>query len=231
MAYGKAPVWVRLVRVYREKGPGGVWFGALSRVGYRRLVLLERNLGEPVLPVAARADVEVRPLRRDDEAAFAALGQNDARVFRSRLEAGHQCWGAWCSGDLRHVAWLGFREVHVEYLNCRLLLDQGVAYVYRAFTQPAYRRLGLGPATQEKCLQAQRERGCRLVLAAVLPDNPWAYPPWLRVGYRRVAVVRALGAGRWRRIVVTPGERPGARTGWRFDRPGSDVRPAPDGRA
>jgi len=231
MAQGKAPVWVRLLRVYGEKGLGGVWFGTLSRVGYRRLVLLERLLDKPVAPVSPRADVEVRLLRRDDEAAFEALGQGDAAVFWSRLEAGHQCWGAWCSGGLRHVAWLAFREVHVEYLRCRLLLDDDVAYVYRAFTQPPYRRLGLGPATQAMCLRTLHEQGCRLVLAAVLPDNPWAYPPWLRVGYRRIAVVRALGAGRWRRILVSLDGRSDSPAGWRFERPRDDEPLETDGPA
>lgn len=217
MAQGKAPVLVRLVRVYREKGLGGVWFGTLSRVGYRRLVLLERRLDEPVARVSPRADVEVRVLRHDDEAAFEVLGQGDAGVFRSRLQAGHQCWGAWCAGGLRHVAWLAFREVRVEYLSCRLLLDDDVAYVYRAFTQPSFRRLGLGPATQAVCLRTLHEKGCRLVLAAVLPDNPWAYPPWLMAGYRRIGVVRALGAGRRGRIFVSLDGRSASPTGWRFE--------------
>jgi ribosomal protein S18 acetylase RimI-like enzyme len=217
MTEGKAPIWLRLVRVYREKGLGGVWFGALSRAGYRRLVLLARRLDEPVTPVPPRARVDVRLLRREDEAAFEALGQGDAGVFRRRLEAGHQCWGAWCSGGLHHVAWLAFRLTQVEYLRCRLLLHDDVAYVYRAYTEPQYRRLGLGPATQTVCLQALREQGYRVVLAAVLPDNPWAFPPWLSVGYRRIAVIRALGTGPRPRVIVTLDSVPGP-GGWKVER-------------
>jgi len=204
--------------VYREKGFGGVWFGALSRMGYRRLVLLERRLDETVRPVPPRAEAEIRPLRRDDEAAFVALGQEDASVFRNRLEAGHQGWGAWCSGALRYVAWVAFRETEVEYLSCRLVLADDVAYVYRAFAEPRHRRLGLGPATQAACMEVLRGRRFRLVLAAVLPDNPWAFPPWLRVGYRRIAVVRTLGTGRRRRVFVSLDTGSGAPLGWRFER-------------
>jgi GNAT superfamily N-acetyltransferase len=225
MADGKAPVWVRLVRVYREKGLGGVWFGVLSRIGYRRLVLLERRLDEPVIPVGARVQAEIRLLGPDDEASFVALGQEDAVVFRKRLEAGHLCWGAWCSGRLRHTRWYAFRGTYVEYLRCRLLLDDQVSYMYRSFTQPEYRGLGLAPATGSVCLPALRELGCRLVLAGVVPDNNAAFPSALRVGYRRIGVVRAVGAGRRPAIVVSLDRRSSTPAGWSFERLRADAPP------
>jgi GNAT superfamily N-acetyltransferase len=169
-------------------------------------------------PISPRAEAEVRPLRRDDEAAFVTLGQEDASVFRGRLEAGHQGWGAWCSGALRYVSWVAFRETEVEYLSCRLMLADDVGYVYRAFADPPYRRLGLGPATQAACMEMLRRQGFRLVLAAVLPDNPWAFPPWLRVGYRRIGVVRTLGTGLRRRVFVSLDRESGAPAGWKFER-------------
>ena len=214
----RAPPWIRLLRVYREKGPGGVWFGVLSKAGYRRLVLLERRLDEPVADRALHTEVRIRRLAPGDETAFAALGQGDAEVFQQRMEQGHECWGAWCAGGLRHVAWIGFHEVRVEYLACRLLLEDRHAYVYRAYTEPAYRRLGLGPAAHSVCLASLQRRGFERSLAAVLPDNPWAYPPWLAVGYRRIAVVRAIGLGDRPRIVVSRDNRLAAPADWRFER-------------
>ena len=219
MAAGKAPVWTRLLRVHREKGPLGVWFGALSLAGYRRLVLLERRLVEPLPEIAPRARVEIRPLAHDDEAAFEALGQGGASVFRDRLGRGHQCWGAWCSGSLRHVVWVAFGEVRVEYLDCRLSLDDDVGYLYRAFTQPEYRGLGLGPAAAAECLKALHRHGRRGVLAAVLPDNPEAFRPWFKLGFGRVGVVRTFGTGR-RRISVRFDRAAGAQARWRFERAG-----------
>ena len=221
----KAPIWLRAARVYREKGPAGVWFGALSHVGYRRLVLLENRLDEALPRCEPRIEAEMRPLRREDEAAFESLGQEDPGVFRRRLELGHRGWGAWCSGQLRHVVWFAFREVWVEYLRGRLVLDDGVAYAYRAYTEPPYRRLGLGPATQTLCLQALRGQRHRVVLAAVLPDNPWAFPPWIKVGYRRIGVARALGTGERPRILLRLEHGPGTSPGWRFERLPADELP------
>ncbi len=216
-ADARAPIWLRVLRVYREKGPAGVWFGALSRAGYRRLVLLARPLDAPPVPLPPRVEAEIRPLTGDDEAAFTALGQGDAAAFRSRLAHGDAAWGAWCAGALRYVSWVAFRETTVEYLRCRLVLADDVAYVYRAFAEPAYRRLGLGPAVQSACIEALHRRRCRLALAAVLPDNPWALPPWLKVGYRRIGVVRAIG-GR-RPLIAVRVDRPLAVPGgWSFVR-------------
>jgi len=222
MAEGRPLVWTRAARVYREKGAGGVWFGALSKAGYRRLVLLQVPLSEPVPAVSAGTEADIRPLAAGDATAFAALGQGDAGVFARRVGLGHECWGAWVSGRLRHVAWSALHEAWVEYLRCRVVLDDGVAYAYRAYTEPAYRGLGLGTAVQSASLKALQARGHRFVLAGVLPDNPWAFTPWLRTGYRRVGVVRALGAGGRPRVFVRLHRGGRTAVGWRFERASGD---------
>ena len=218
MDEGRRPIWTRLSRVVREKGPVGAWFGLLSKIGYRRLVLLERRLDEPLPEIVPRVEAEIRRLGPDDRADFEALGQGDASVFRERLERGHHCWGAWCSGSLRHIAWIAFGETRVEYLNCRLRLNDDVAYIYRAFTHPEYRRLDLGPARQAACLTALRGQGYTAAIAAVLPDNPWASASWHKVGYRRIGVVRALGTGRQPRIYTRLDRAAGVEARWRFER-------------
>ena len=222
MAEGRAPFWLRVDRVYREKGLGGLWFAALSRTGYRRLIVFERRLDEPIVQVLPRVEAEIRPLRSDDEAAFEGLGQEGAALFRRRLEAGHQGWGAWSGGGLRHTRWCALRETHVEYLRCRLVLEDDVAYIYRSFTQPQYRNLGLAPATGAACLQALRERGFRAMLAAVLPENPAAIAPALRLGYRRVGVVRSIGGGRRPLVAVALDRGADGAHGWAFLRSSGD---------
>jgi GNAT superfamily N-acetyltransferase len=217
MTGGRAPVLARALRVYREKGLAGVWFGALARAGYRRLVALERPLDEPVVAPQARVEAQVRPLDAADADACAALGQIAAGEFRGELERGRACWGAWCDGGLRHVQWVAFTNAWVEHLGCGLLLDGDAAYVYRAFTEPRYRGLGLTPATQAACLPALRERGYRLAVCAVVPENPWAFTPWLRVGYRRTGVLRSVGLGGRRRAWFSSDRGVAAPRRWRVD--------------
>jgi GNAT superfamily N-acetyltransferase len=225
MAQDKPPLRIRLARVYREKGLRGIWFGALAGMGYRRLELLERRFDVPVPEILPRVEAEIRRLQREDERAFEALGQGDASVFRARLEHGDQCWGAWCSGSLRHVSWIAFRDVWVEYLRCRLLLDDGVAYIYRLFTEPEYRRLDVARATLAACLKALHDQGCTVALAVVLPDNPWALYRWSKVRFRRIGVVRALGTGQRPRIFVRLDRGAGAEVHWKFKRSPSPLRP------
>lgn len=216
MSEGSPAVWVRAARVYREKGLRGVWFAAAARAGYRRLVALEKRLDGSPVEIPPVAGAEIRELGPGDEDAFAALGQEPAAAFRERLESGHRCWGAWCAGGLGHVQWLGFGAAGVEYLGCRLLLSDEVVYVYRAFTLPQLRGRGLTPATQAACLPEVHRQGCRLALCAVLPENRWAFSPWLKVGYRRVGVIRSVAAGRrrWTRAFPDGGALTAA--GWRL---------------
>lgn len=215
MAEGKAPIWVRAAGVYREKGAGGVWFGTLSLIGYRRLLVLVRRLDEPVAPLAARIGAGFRQLGPGDEGAYAGLGTGDRATFRRRLALGHRCWGAWVEGSLRHFAWMATGETRVDYLRCRALLDDGVVYAYHAYTDPSVRSMGLSAARQSVCLASLRDEGFRLAVAAVLPDNPFALPPCLKVGYRPAGVVRALGTGPrplvWSRVDA-------GRGGFRFTR-------------
>jgi hypothetical protein len=217
MAARAGSLLLRLATVHREKGLGGVWFGALSRAGYRRLVVLERRLDSPIAAAATRRQAVIRALDAGDEAAFVGLGQDTAATFHHRLALGHRCWGAWCDDGLRHIAWIGFERVTVDYLACEVLLADAVSYVYQAYTQPQYRRLGLGPAAHSRCLESLRLHGVRLSLAAVLPDNPWAFGPWLAVGYRRTGTVRAIGPGPRPYVISTRADR-AATPQWRFAR-------------
>jgi UDP-N-acetylmuramoyl-tripeptide--D-alanyl-D-alanine ligase len=230
MVVDRSPLPMRLARVWRAKGAAGVWFGALSRFGYRRLVLLERRLDEPIAPVTPRIETVVRRLGRGDEAAFVGLGQEDACTFRERLRAGHQCWGAWGSDVLRHTRWYAFREARVEYLGCRVALGDHVTYMYRSFTQAEYRGLGLAPATAVVSLQALCAQGYRLVLAAVLPENPEAFRPTLKVGYRRIGVVRSIGFGETRLVRVRLDRHAAVPAGWAFEWARSARPSSPDGR-
>jgi len=212
-----APLGARLRRMYREKGIAGFWYGVLGHAGYRRLLLLERGLGEP-LPELTTADATlVRPLRAEDHAAFAALGQESAVEFRKRLEHGHQCWGAWCSGVLRHVQWLALGEVWIEHLDCRLRLDERVVYVYRAFTDPEFRGRGLAPAVHARGLAAMRERGFTLALCGVAPGNRPALSPWLKVGYRRIGFASTLRRRRGRLLQVSADRSAGASPRWKIE--------------
>jgi hypothetical protein len=206
-----------VVRVYREKGLAGVWFGALARAGYRRLVVLERSLDPPFHAPAPRVVAEIRLLAAGDEGAFAVLGQLSAAAFRAQLERGRECWGAWVDGALRHVEWLAFTDAWVEHLQCGLLLAREVAYVFRAFTEPRFRGLALAQATQAACLPMLRERGFRLAVCAVVPENPWALTPWLRAGYRRTGVLHSLVLGRRRWAGFRPDRATAAARGWKVD--------------
>jgi len=213
----RAPLGSRLRRLHREKGVAGFWYLALWSAGYRRLLLLERRLDEaPPLPAAADATL-VRRLRCEDEDGFVALGQEGAVAFRERLERGHEGWGAWCDGELRHVQWLATGEAWIEHLGCRVRLGEGVAYVYRAFTTPRWRGVGLTSAVHARGLAAMRERGSTLALCGVAPGNRSALSPWLRLGYRRIGFASTFGAGRRRLLRVRVATDAGASPRWRIE--------------
>jgi len=215
----------RVLAVYREKGLPGVWYAALARAGVRRLVVFERSLAAPLAAIAPPAGVTIRTLGPADEEAYAPLGQETAATFRRRLAAGHECWGAWCEGALRHVSWLAFSEVEVEHVGCRLLLADDVAYPYHSFTQQAYRGRGLSPARQVRSLAELRRRGFVLVVCAVAPENRSAFPPVRKLGYHGVGTITSVRVGAWCRVWCRL-DAGAVAHGWRLDRTLGAARPA-----
>ncbi len=198
------PLHARLRDLWHSQGAAGVWFTALALSVYRRMLLLERPLDEPIPEYVPRVAAEIRPLTAADEIDYGKLQPHDARRFLTRMELGHQCWGAWCEDGLRHVCWVAFREAWIDYLARPLPLAQGEVYSYGLFTHPGWRGLGLSPARTTRYMSALRAQGYRRVLTAVLPENRMAQSPLLKAGYGRIGVIGCVGLWGWRRHFYWP---------------------------
>jgi len=185
--------------VYSTKVIQRLWFRSLSRARiYRRLILIERPLSEPVSNISPRVPVTVRVLADSEIGAYTALRpQQDPAQIRRRLDGGHWCFAVWNDQRIIHVAWAAVQHVKIEYLAWEMELAPDQVYVYDIFTAPAFRRSGAASIRSVEMMRYFRELGYQRLLGAVSPEDRSAFRQ--NVGYRRIGVIGYIALGPWRR--------------------------------
>ena len=189
-----------------------IWFRALARLGvYRRLLLIERRLDQPIPDLPLPASIAMRLLGPDDIPAYLAFRPDQrAEEIAERLARGHWCLAAWRDGRVVSAAWGAPGRAPLEYLDWDLPLAPDEAYSYDLYTAPAARGRGMTPATRAPHLLLARDRGYRRLLATLLPENRRALRTPEQLGYRVIGRLGYVGVGRWRRRFcrLRPGAEP-----------------------
>lgn len=189
----------RAVEVLRTEGPMSLGARILGEVGYRRVVLIERDLSAPPARVEARIPLTIGPLRESEVEEYVAFrpGTDPAEVYR-RLRDGHMCLVARHEGNIVHTCWVATGRARIEYLRRELSLPPDTAYVYEAFTAPEFRGQGISAARSLYLQEMLRRAGYRRAIAVIVPENRAAFRPPEKAGYRRAGVLRTLWFGPWR---------------------------------
>src|SRR2546423_935629 len=91
----------RAREVLRQEGVRSLWFKLLGETVYRRLLLLERPLQEPIPEVKARISVEVSLLQKIQIAEYLEFrAEAKESEVRSQLETGDWCFVARHQGQI-----------------------------------------------------------------------------------------------------------------------------------
>ena len=188
----------RAADLLRTEGVRALAARAAGETVYRRLVLLERDLREP-LEVELSPGLEFGYLDGSAVDEYEALRPGGGRHARERVAAGDRCFAAWSDGRLVAVRWLATGTPRVEYLGLRLQLAEGEIYHYDSFTDGSARRRGISLASQAQLIETLREEGFLVVVRAVLPENQAAVRDAARAGFRKRGRIGYVKLGRWRR--------------------------------
>lgn len=185
--------------VVQEEGWRSLWFKVLGEIIYRRVVVMERLLSEPVPQVQTAFPVSVQLLTGDDVNDYLLLRPDaDPAVVRQRLARGHTCIGLCSEGCLVHVSWVASSSAHVGYLGCDIELAPGDAYTYEAYTAPEVRGCNLSPYRIAWMMDYLRERGYRRLILVVMPENRTAFRPVQKVGCQPIGMLGCIRLGNWR---------------------------------
>lgn len=176
--------------------------GEISRyrlVEYRRTVLVVRAVGEPIPTAAARIPVEIALLKRSEVDEYAAFHPDtNAPAAHRRLDLGHQCFVARHQGAIVNACWTGTGSAWIPYLQCRIDLAPGEAYVYDHYTDPRFRGNNVPFVRAVFMLHHFRALGYHRLTAIVIPENRPAFGSFEKSGYHRIGIIGTLRVGPWR---------------------------------
>lgn len=198
----------RAFTVLRDEGLTSFWFKLVSTFGYRRLLLLERPLGENLTRVEPRQRLDFGTLAVSDVDEHFAFRPELARaIILDRLRSAQACFCARHEGRMVASCWATKEPVWIEFLGCEYAVAPGEVYIFDAYTLPAYRGQGVAPALCMHQLSHFRQEGLRRAIRATLPENIPALRAHAKSGFRPYALLRSLKIGPWRFRVERPWQR------------------------
>lgn len=184
----------------RSEGARSLAFRVVGELVYRRMIVMEREFDLSMPDVEARVQATFAPLEPahvDDYMRLRPDADRDDVVDRFRRR--HVCFGAWLDGRLVQACWVGIERARVDYLDCWIHLGSGVGYLQDLYTEPELRGTNLHRAMYPHMFRYFRNTGSPAVLAAFQPENR-VQRIFGRLGFRPVAVARAVRLGPVRRV-------------------------------
>jgi GNAT superfamily N-acetyltransferase len=195
----------RAIVVLRSEGLKSFWFKLLGEIGYRRLLLLERQLAQPIFGFTPRLAVRIDTLKENEVGDYLAFRPETGRArVTEALRSGQTCFVARHESRIVSAGWIASRRAWINYLGCELELAAGDAYLSDAFTLSAYRGQGIAPALCLRQLQHLRQAGYGRAIRATVPENSSAMHAHAKSGFRPVAVMGTFRIGPWRRCFRRP---------------------------
>jgi hypothetical protein len=190
----------RADEVFRREGARGLFFKLLGKIFYRRLILYERSIIDPVKKTALPKFLSFSILGEAELGEYSNFCPDASSAeVKQRLAEGQNCFVLRSKGKIVHGAWAMTGGAYIKYLSCDFSLRQDVAYIYESFSLAEYRGRGL-PLIRFGCMVPRlRAIGCRFVIAAILPENKAGMRPPLKAGYRHYGTIGFMGVGKWRR--------------------------------
>jgi SAM-dependent methyltransferase/GNAT superfamily N-acetyltransferase len=201
----------RAAEIWREAGLQGLWFKALGETVYRRTVLVERPLHEPIPRVSTSLPVTIGLLSETEINEYLNFRpETHPLEVRNRLEAGHLCFVARYEGRIVSAAWIATERVWIDYLACEIRLAADEAYLYESFTSPESRGQNIPAVRATHEAQHFRDAGYRRLVAVIMPENTPALRHAEKAGWHPFGMMGyvKLGPWRWDFCRVKPNARP-----------------------
>ena len=190
----------RGVELVRHEGVRSLWFGILGETVYRRVILMERLLDQPITAPTARLPVAINLLQATEVDEYAEFRRGtDIEETRRRLAAGHRAFVARYQGQIVHAGWAAVERAWIDYLACDIVLAANEVFQYGSYTVPGFRGLNIAAVRISEMMRYFRDAGFRRIVAAVVPHNLPAFAPLVKTGYQPYSLMGYIEIGRWRR--------------------------------
>ena len=185
----------------REEGLKSLWFKLLGETVYRRVVVVERILDEPIYPMTSRTPVTIKLMERSDVGEYCEFRPDADRLdIQQRLDSGHWCFAARHQGHIVHTCWRQPAQVFwFNYLSYEIQLAPDEAFIYDSYTDPSCRGLNIAATRSVEMMRFFHGAGFRRLLGVVTPEDQSAVRIPQKSGYHSIGTLGFFGIGPTRR--------------------------------
>lgn len=188
--------------IVRSEGAKSLLFRLLGKLMYRRVLVLECDLGLQFSDTSTKTSVDIRKLGPADTCAFIDFHSGPGRsVFHARLEQGHECYAAICADRIMSVSWIALNNATLWLLDADFRLDRDQLYIYDSYTHPDHRGLRLQAQIFEDIRREFAAAGIRRAITFVVPENVANLRSRARLGFSEIGMVRRVRLGKWVRFL------------------------------
>ncbi len=181
-----------------------LWFKILAATVYRRVLLLDRLLGEEIPMAFSHLSVTFDCLNDTHMPEYLKLQpESEESRIRDRFRHGHTCFAARYEGRAVAVAWANPYRIHMSYVSFMRSLPDKCVYFYEAYTDPDYRNRSIQTALCTHMLRHFAARGFRRAIAGVVPENLPSRRKNAKCGFRPLEMIRLVRLGPYRRLLVS----------------------------
>jgi GNAT superfamily N-acetyltransferase len=190
----------RAIEILKEEGIRSFWFQLLGKIGYRRLLLRERLLEEPIPEVKPNLPVTIELLKKTELDEYLKFRiRVDPSLIMDWLNAGHCCFVARYKGQIISACWAATHRAWIYFLAREIRLAPDEVYIYDAFTKSDFRGQSIFPAILAEMVRYFRAAGYRQMTIGVVPENKPSLWAMRKVGFRHFGIVGYIKIGPWRR--------------------------------
>jgi len=183
----------------RHEGVGTFAFKLASELGYRRILLLERLLDEPIADPAPALPVEFAMLGEHEIDNYLALRPDaDPAQVADQLATGGTCATLRHEGRIVSACWSAAPPYWSRYLERSMPVEPGDVYLTDAWTDARYRGRALAHALCLHQLHRFRASGFRRAVRGTIPENSSALRVHAKSGFRPIAMLVRIRIGPWR---------------------------------
>jgi hypothetical protein len=189
----------RAIRSLRQEDLGTFAYKLASETGFRRVLLLERPLDDPIADPAPALPVDFAMLGAHEIDDYLVLRPDADRAhIAAHLASGWTCHVLRHDGRIVSACWRADSPYWSSYLERTMPIADGDAYLTDAWTDAGYRGHALAHVLCLHQLRDLREKGFRRALRGTVPENRSALRAHAKSGFRPIAVLGRIRIGPWR---------------------------------
>lgn len=193
-------VFKRAIEVFHTNGIQGLWFGIMGECFYRRLILFNRPLDEPIELIVPKIPVKISELTQNNVNDYICFRPDEnLSEIQHYLNIGHRCFVAYYEKHIVSASWVASGEVWIDYLFFNITIAPNDIYLYNLYTLPDYRSKNIASAIVTKIIKTLINTNYQYMILNVLPESKGVIQMYKKIGFQSFGLIGFKGIGQWKR--------------------------------